>query len=306
MGRGGGNERYGMKSGDQAGVGFPVQRARPAVPKRRPPRRPARPAPTPPVLAGSSGDDDVEVTDAPAIVEAVPGANSYSDESAFLTRVAEVDGLSVAQLACSLERAGVYCGAGVTKEAMRCALKANMTGRADNATAAEVFDEFAEGGQELGKQQLSMVCATLGNLLDEDGLDDLFEELDVDGDGSVSRGEFMVWWDAEVAPNQEINRRAAALERFKAEAAGALFCAAEVHRATVTRASVYFAAGWGEAELSVAEVFRRLDRDGSGTLDLSEVERLAAALGVILSRTSAQDMFAQVGSQPEWNRWIIR
>ena len=162
------------------------------------------------------------MTDAPEIVEAVPGANSYSDESAFLTRVAEVDGLSIAQLACSLERAGVYCGTGVTKEAMRCALKSNMTGRADNATAADVFDEFAEGRQELGKQQLSMVCATLGNLLDEDGLDDLFEELDVDGDGSVSRGEFMVWWDAEVAPNQEINRRAAALERFKAEAAGAL------------------------------------------------------------------------------------
>ena len=56
------------------------------------------------------------------------------------------------------------------------------------------------------------------------------------------------------------------------------------------------AAGWGEAELSVAGVFRRLDRDGSGTLDLSEVERLAAALGVVLSRNSAQDMFAQVGT----------
>jgi Ca2+-binding EF-hand superfamily protein len=69
-----------------------------------------------------------------------------------------------------------------------------------------------------------------------------------------------------------------------------------------------FAAGWGEAELSVAEVFRRFDRDGSGTLDLSEVERLAAALGVVLSRNSAQDMFAQVGTstQPEWSLWRIR
>ncbi len=200
-----------------------MRRARPTVPKRRPPQRPARPAPAPPVLDGSSGEDG-KVADVPEVVEAVPGANSYSDESAFLTRVAEVDGLSVAQLACSLERAGVYCGAGVTKEAMQCALKANMSGRADNATAVEVFDEFAEGRQQLGKQQLSMVCATLGNLLDEDGLDDLFDELDVDGDGSVSRAEFMVWWDAEVAPNQEINRRAAALERFKTEAAGAFSC----------------------------------------------------------------------------------
>jgi hypothetical protein len=47
----------------------------------------------------------------------------------------------------------------------------------------------------------------------------------------------------------------------------------------------------------VAEIFGRLDTDGSGTLDLSEVERLTAALGVVLSRTSAQEMFAQVRHQ---------
>ena len=35
----------------------------------------------------------------------------------------------------------------------------------------------------------------------------------------------------------------------------------------------------GEVELTVAEVFARLDTDGSGTLDMEEVERLAAALG---------------------------
>ena len=40
------------------------------------------------------------------------------------------------------------------------------------------------------------------------------------GCATVSRVEFEIWWDAEVAPNQEINRRAAALEKFKEEAAG--------------------------------------------------------------------------------------
>lgn len=63
---------------------------------------------------------------------------------------------------------------------------------------------------------------------------------------------------------------------------------------TLTHTRCLFATGWGEGELSVAEVFKRLDTDGSGTLDLSEVERLVAALGVVLSRTSAQDMFAQM------------
>ena len=47
----------------------------------------------------------------------------------------------------------------------------------------------------------------------------------------------------------------------------------------------------------MAEIFGRLDTDGSGTLDLGEVERLTAALGVVLSRTSAEEMFAQVREQ---------
>jgi hypothetical protein len=44
----------------------------------------------------------------------------------------------------------------------------------------------------------------------------------------------------------------------------------------------------------VAEVFARLDTDGSGTLDLTEVEQLAAALGVVLSQASAAGMFEQM------------
>lgn len=54
------------------------------------------------------------------------------------------------------------------------------------------------------------------------------------------------------------------------------------------------ASGWGEDELSIAEVFGRLDSDSSGTLDLSEVERLAAALGVVTSKMTAKTMFEQV------------
>ena len=39
---------------------------------------------------------------------------------------------------------------------------------------------------------------------------------------------------------------------------------------------------------------RAQDTDGSGSLDLSEVERLAAALGVVLSQASAVQIFAQM------------
>lgn len=39
-----------------------------------------------------------------------------------------------------------------------------------------------------------MASATLGNLLGETALSDLFAELDTDGDGTVSRAEFQIWW----------------------------------------------------------------------------------------------------------------
>ena len=127
---------------------------------------------------------------------------------------------------------------------------------------------------------------TLGNLMGGEALDDLFEELDEDGDGSVSRAELETWWEREVAPNQAINRRAAALEQFRAEAAA-----------------------WSE-ELTGAEVFARLYSDGSGTLDMEEVERLAAALGVVLSSTGTAEMFGEMDSDgngqvdlEEFERW---
>eukprot|EP01047_Picozoa_sp_COSAG01_P102522 COSAG01_NODE_32099_length_586_cov_1.215606_1_plen_147_part_00 len=66
--------------------------------------------------------------------------------------------------------------------------------------------------------QLAMVCATLGNLLGDEALHDLFDELDTDGDGTVSRTEFQAWWEADVAPNQAINLRNAKLEEVAAEA----------------------------------------------------------------------------------------
>ena len=81
----------------------------------------------------------------------------------------------------------------------------------------EVFAEFDhEGSGDLNKEELQEVCATLGNLLGEEGIDDLYAELDEDGDGTVSLEEFEHWWERDVAPNQAINLRQKKLKEVQA------------------------------------------------------------------------------------------
>ena len=116
---------------------------------------------------------------------------------------------------------------------MQCALKGHMGGRHESAVCREVFEEFdTEQSGDLTAEELQKVCATylhkqsssllvvnrsylreiacghrLGNLLGKEGIAALYEELDEDGDGTVSLEEFEHWWERDVAPNQEINSR---------------------------------------------------------------------------------------------------
>lgn len=97
---------------------------------------------------------------------------------------------------------------GVTLAAMQCALKGHAAGRHEAANCREIFEEFdVENSGDLTPEELQKVCATLGNLLGKEGIDDLYAELDEDGDGTVSLEEFENWWERDVAPNQAINSR---------------------------------------------------------------------------------------------------
>ena len=44
-----------------------------------------------------------------------------------------------------------------------------------------------------------------GDLRGDEGLDEVFELIDIDGDGTISADEFGAWWAAEIEPNMEIN-----------------------------------------------------------------------------------------------------
>ena len=62
-----------------------------------------------------------------------------------------------------------------------------------------------DGSGSLERSEIALVCASLGELRGEDGLDELFEAVDADGDGSISLREFEEWWAEEIAPNMAIN-----------------------------------------------------------------------------------------------------
>jgi Ca2+-binding EF-hand superfamily protein len=77
----------------------------------------------------------------------------------------------------------------------------------------------------------------------------------------------------------------------------ALQSAAASHRSVLdSRSSLPSRAQKHWGDLSIEEVFAKVDTDGSGTLDQEEVDRLAAALGVVMSEQATYAMFAEMDS----------
>ena len=72
---------------------------------------------------------------------------------------------------------------------------------------------------DLDAREVSLLMATCGMLLGPETLRAAFEEMDTDGDGTISSAELEVWWAAEVAPNLEINERTAQLQQVAPPAA---------------------------------------------------------------------------------------
>ena len=121
----------------------------------------------------ATGAPDMEPE--PDICESVPGSNKFVDERAFITEK-DVDRLTIPQLVASLEAADVpyaaesFCArsfvlahtgarvsvsAGVSLDAMRCALKSSMTDFADTAVAKDVFLDFdRDGSGDLDKEEV--------------------------------------------------------------------------------------------------------------------------------------------------------
>lgn len=137
---------------------------RPAVPKRRPPRRPSRPAPAPQVATGESAsvDSNTGGDSVGVLLEAVPGSDKYTDEGAFLTRPAEVDALvriSSRFLHCLAQLQALYIeGSSAHPSAIACCCR--------QGCRCFIFFYSTSGGTlHMSAQAICCTCSPLPNSL---------------------------------------------------------------------------------------------------------------------------------------------
>ena len=133
----------------------------------------------------------------------------------------------------------------------------------DDSEFREIFHRVdVDGSGTVDKVELEEVADELGERLSSvfssRQLDEAFEEMSPDEDGEVSFASFRHWW---------LRRRQ---EREEPEISFGAFSVWYWNRIAAEQ----------EAEESrIRDLFQRIDADGSGQLDKSEVERLAAELG---------------------------
>ena len=133
----------------------------------------------------------------------------------------EVANLSLEELAAQLDAADIPSEPGVDRQQMEYALRAHTSGDVPRDAASAFAAADIDRSGDLDAREVSLLMATCGMLLGPETLRAAFEEMDTDGDGTISSAELEVWWAAEVAPNLEINERTAQLQQVAATAAGA-------------------------------------------------------------------------------------
>ena len=133
----------------------------------------------------------------------------------------EVANLSLEELAAQLDAADIPSEPGVDRQQMEYALRAHTSGDVPRDAASAFAAADIDRSGDLDAREVSLLMATCGMLLGPESLRAAFEEMDTDGDGTISSAELEVWWAAEVAPNLEINERTAQLQQVAATAAGA-------------------------------------------------------------------------------------
>ena len=150
----------------------------------------------------------------------------------------EVANLSLEELAAQLDAADIPSEPGVDRQQMEYALRAHTSGDVPRDAASAFAAADIDRSGDLDAREVSLLMATCGMLLGPETLRAAFEEMDTDGDGTISSAELEVWWAAEVAPNLEINERTAQLQQVAATAAGARALQAPGARATLSSLSL--------------------------------------------------------------------
>ena len=167
---------------------------------------------------------------------------------------------------------------GASMESMREALRAKTKGKL--MTVRSMFNSLDEDDSgSLDREELETAAAMLGSrlgfLMSEEQLDHQWELMDPDGSGDVSFLEFQTWWKG-VETSKNVRDMAAEAVEDELESAGIRIDSDGASEITMKEA---LKAHYRGKEMSLRQVFKELDEDGSGALEKEEIEKAAGVLG---------------------------
>ena len=149
---------------------------------------------------------------------------------------------------------------------------------AEEQRLRSLFDEIdIDGGGSLSRDEVAELSKVLGIPLSESDLNEAMRMMDADGGGEVDFDEFKEWWAyAKSSPAMSgLANELAAREQRRVRAA--------------------LAAGLSEEEVErLLALFSQIDVDGGGTLDRDEVGELAKGIGLSLDDADLADAMAQM------------
>eukprot|EP01043_Picozoa_sp_COSAG02_P046739 COSAG02_NODE_4402_length_5402_cov_2.660947_1_plen_1328_part_10 len=135
----------------------------------------------------------------------------------------------------------------------------------------------ADGSMTLDTEEINLLFSKLGMKLNRAQQKAAFKTMDADGSGEISWEEFLAWRKA--LDQDELDSLRAMAEKAKRRA---------LRRADADDGDVEEA----ELEEKVRALFDRIDDDGSGSLDTSEVKTLFSKIGLNLSTKKMKEAFA--------------
>ena len=134
----------------------------------------------------------------------------------------------------------------------------------------KAFDAIdTDGSGEIDRDEMSQLLLRMGACVSEDSLDRMFQLLDADGNGSIERNEFISWYVNNAEEDDKISPKQRARELFETFD---LNKSGEITIGQFKRKLDSLNFGFGIDEIGA--IANELDRDRSGAISLTELERL--------------------------------
>ena len=155
------------------------------------------------------------------------------------------------------------------------------------AEARQLFDEIdVDGGGTLDRAEIKQLTKRLGNRLSEKQLHEAMMEMDADGSGEVAFDEFVAWW-----------------KGYQDRGGGGFFSGLSLNflksappppPETELERNMRLAEEEADRQRKARQLFDELDEDGGGTLDRDEIKQLAKRLGKKISEKQLSEAMLEM------------